>query len=135
MKTLRSRYVRRVLVPVMAVSVLSACGKWTYQAMAPSRVVSEKEPSRVRLTMLDGGRMDLGDPIVSGSEIIGHPVHGPNTPEHYTLRVATDSVAAIEIRETNVLATTLLVAWGLISVVVIVAQGVYCNSHPSGWGC
>jgi hypothetical protein len=130
MKRFRSRYVRRVLVPVMAVSVLSACGKWTYQAMAPSRVVSEKEPSRVRLTMLDGGRMDLGDPIVSGSEIIGHPVHGPNGPEHYTLRAATDSVAAIEIREINVLATVLMVPLGLVFVVGAVLSGAYCNSFP-----
>ena len=130
MKRFRSMHVRRVLVPVMAVSLLSACGKWTYQAMAPSRVVSEKEPSRVRLTMLDGGRMDLGDPIVSGSEIIGHPVHGPNGPEHYTLRAATDSVAAIEIREINVLATVLMVPLGLVFVVGAVLSGAYCNSFP-----
>jgi hypothetical protein len=119
--TFRSRHVRRVLVPMMAVSLLSACGKWTYQAMAPSRAVIEKEPSQVRLTMLNGDRMELGHPIVSGGEIIGHPVHGPNGPEHYTLRAATDSVAEIEIRNLDVLATTIVVVLGTAAAIPVAA--------------
>ncbi len=130
MKCFRSRYARRVLVPVMVVSVLSACTRWKVQEMAPSQVVSEQEPWKVRLTMLNGDRMELGDPIVSGSEIVGHPIHEPNIPEHYTLRVATDSVAAIEIREINVLATVLMVPLGLVFVVGAVLSGAYCNSFP-----
>ncbi len=59
MKTLRSRYARRVLVPVMAVSVLSACHHWKAQEVAPAQVVTEKEPDTIRLTMLDGERMGL----------------------------------------------------------------------------
>ena len=127
MKTLRSRYIRRVLVPVMAVSLLSACGKWTLQEMAPSEVVSEKEPGRVRLTMLDGDRMELGDPIVSGGEILGHPMRSAGgryrADRSYTLRVAADSVARIEIRETDTLATVIAVTLGLAfaAVVAVVA--------------
>ena len=117
MKTLGSRYVRRVLVPVMAVSLLSACTYWKVEEMAPSQVVTEKEPGRVRLTMLDGHRIQMSDPTVSDSEIIGHPRR--NTGGRYrviksdTLRVATDSVAHIEIRKTHPLDTAVAVLLGV----------------------
>jgi len=106
MKTLRSRYIRRVLVPVMAVSLLSACHYWAVQEMAPAQVVIEKEPSKIRLTMLDGDRMELADPIVTDGEIVGHPLDHrcrDRWNRRYvlcdTLRVPTDSVASIETRE------------------------------------
>jgi hypothetical protein len=132
MNTFRSRYARRVLVPVMAVSVLSACHGWKVQEMAPSQLVYEQEPWRVRLTMLNGDRVELGDPLVSGGDIIGHPIHGPNTPEHYTLRVARDSVAGIEISEIKGTETGLLVLLGL--VIVGAAVGVWVLSNSS-MGC
>jgi hypothetical protein len=110
MTIFRSRYVRRVLVPVMAVSVLSACVTWKGQEMAPSRALSEKEPWRVRLTMLNGDRMELGDPVVSDGEIVGRPFgHWCRESDKCALRVPTDSVANIEIREADALATTALV--------------------------
>jgi hypothetical protein len=76
----------------MAVSLLSACGNWKTEPLAPSQVVSEKEPSQVRLTMLDGGEIKLADPIVSVGEIVGHPVRGRNAVKSDTLRVPIDSV-------------------------------------------
>jgi hypothetical protein len=104
----------------MAVSLLSACQVWKYQETAPSQVVSEKEPGRVRLTMLNGERIRLADPTVSEDEIVGHPMR--NAGGHYravrsdTLRVATDSVARIEWYETNALATGIGVLLGLVAV-------------------
>jgi hypothetical protein len=101
MKTFRSRYIRRVLVPVMAVSVLSACSGWKHQEMAPSQVVTEKQPDRVLLTMLDGDRIELVDPILTDGVILGHPVDPYNQVygvlRSDTLRVVADSVARIEI--------------------------------------
>ena len=123
MKRFRSRYVRRVLVPVMAVSLLSACHRWAVQEMAPSQVVSEKEPSRVRLTMLNRDRMELGHPTVSDGEIVGHPMRKAGG--HYradrsdTLRVVTDSVARIEIREADTLATVIAVTLGLAGALLV----------------
>ena len=123
MKSFRCRYVRRVLVPVMAVSVLSACSTWQVQDMAPNQVVAWKEPGRVRLTMLNGERVQIGDPTVSNGEIVGHPMR--NAGGYYravrsdTLRVATDSVAHIEMRETNEFATVVGVLFGLVVVGVV----------------
>ena len=117
MKILRSMHIRRVLVPVMAVSLLSACGKWTVQKMAPSQVVTDKEPNLVRLTMLDGDKIQLADPTVSDGEIVAHPVRNDMgyrmVVKSYTVRVATDSVARIEIREPDALATVVGVVLGL----------------------
>ena len=133
MKTLRSRYARRVLVPVMAVSVLSACTRWKVQEMAPSQVVYEQEPWRVRVTKLNGDRMVLEDPIVSGSEIIGHPINEPNIPEHYTLRVATDSVAAIAIGEVKTAETGLLVVLGFVVAAAVVGVVLVYASLEDMW--
>ena len=109
MKTLRSRYARRVLVPVMAVSLLSACSHWTYQWLAPSQVVSRNEPGKVRLTMLDGDKIVLRNPWVSDGEIVGYWAERSDT-----LRVVADSVTRIEWYETNALATGMGVLFGLV---------------------
>ena len=118
MKRFRSRHFRRVLVPLMAVSLLSACTRWKVQEMAPAQVVTEKEPGKVRLTMLDGDKIQLFDPTASNGEIVGHPLgrfDGVNrrVARSDTLRVATDSVARIEMREADTLATVIAVTLGL----------------------
>ena len=87
--------------------------------MAPAQVVTEKEPSKVRLTMLNGDKIRLADPTVSEGEIVGHPMPR-NAGGHYravrsdTLRVVTDSVARIEIREADTLATVIAVTLGIL---------------------
>jgi len=82
--------------------------------MTPSQVVSRKEPNLVRLTMLDGSEVELENPWVSDGEILAHPLGRSDT-----LRVATDSVARIEIRETNVVAIGIVV-----TSVLLLAAGV-----------
>ncbi len=102
MKAFRSRHIRRVLVPVMAVSLLSACHHWKVQEMAPAQVVTEKEPDKIRLTMLDGDRMELADPMISNGEIVGHPFRNVGAHKGVvrsdTLRVPIDSVAYVSTR-------------------------------------
>ena len=114
MKRFRSRHFRRVLVPLMAVSLLSACTRWKVQEMAPAQVVTEKEPGKVRLTMLDGDKIVLRNPWVSDGEIVDYWAERSDT-----LRVPTDSVARIEIRETDVLAIEIVV-----TSVLLLAAGV-----------
>ena len=128
MKRFRSRYARRVLVPVMAASVLSACTRWKVQEMAPSQVVSGEWPSEVRLTMLDGDKIELFDPTVSGGEIVGHPTRGWGYDRSDTLRVTTNSVAQIEILEANVVAIGIVVTLAL--VVAFLAPLIFSWSFP-----
>ena len=90
MKTLRSRYVRRVLVPLMAVTLPSACTQWKAQRMAPNQVVSEREPDEVRLTMVDDTEIRISEPQVVGDQIVGW-----RGPRWDTVRVAIDSVSYV----------------------------------------
>jgi len=92
--------------------------------MAPSQVVSEKEPGKIRLTMLDGAKIELFDPTVSNGEIVGHPLGWYDSTMRRdvrsgTLRVVADSVAVVEIRKTDALATVIAV-----TLVLAVAAGV-----------
>ena len=135
MKRFRSRYARRVLVPVMVVSLLSGCSYWHVQEMTPSQVVTEKEPDRVRLTMLDGARVELSEPQVVGSEILGKGkwdgdnsgrIPGEvfwNGADHWLRRIAIDSVSYVEIRKTDIAG---IVALGILMapVVAFVAFGI-----------
>ena len=112
MQTLRSRYARRVFVPVMAVSLLSACVRWEPHRFDPAQLVLEK--GLVRLTMLNGDKIELADPTVSDGEVVGHPAQyyvGPNWTaiRSDTLRVPTDSVDYTEIRVANPNGTRVLV--------------------------
>ncbi len=101
MKTLRSSYARSALVPVMAVSVLCACVTWKHQEITPGRVVAETEPVRVRLTMLNGDKIRIVDPMISDGQIVGHPARGRFAVRSDTLRVPVDSVAKMQVQEIN----------------------------------
>lgn len=134
MKTFRSRYARRVLVPVMAVSVLSACHHWAVHEMAPAQLVTEKEPDRVRLTMLDGGAIEITDPWLSGGEIAGHPTGvdafgSRRVISSATLRVPIDSVAYAETRKADIVAMIALIA----PVVGLIVFTIVCS--PEGACC
>jgi len=85
--------------------------------------------------MLDGQRIQLANPTVSDSVIVGLPFNEMNRVVMYdTLRVATDSVARIEIREndgkkTLMAVTSVIVVVGLIAFVAMYSS--WCNH----WEC
>jgi len=110
MKALRSRYARCVLVPVMAVTVLSACSTWKVERLAPAQVVTEKQPDRVRLTTANRGRITLVNPWTADDAILGHPPHGRHALKSDTLRVPTYSVTRVEINNSDVARTLVAVA-------------------------
>ena len=103
---------------------MSACHQWKVQETAPSQVVGENEPDRIRLTMLDGNRFELADASVSNGEIVGQP---PSCRDRWnrryvmcdTLRVPADSVARIEIREADAFATSVAVLFGLAAALAV----------------
>ena len=137
MKTLRSRYARRVLVPVMAASLLSACTYWKVQEMAPSQVVSEKEPDRVRLTMVDSTRIELSEPQVVGSDILGRWDRGQiyYGADPAPRRIPIDSVSYAETRNTAIVDTVLLGILGatVVAFALLVACGAGGGCSPGGY--
>ena len=137
MKSLRNKQIRFVLVPLMEVSVLSACHTWKVQELTPSQVVAEKQPGKIRLTMLDGDRIQIGDPAVFDGEIVGHPVRKVTGHDRIvrsdTLRVSIDSVTRIEIRETDTLATGIGVLFGLVFLGAV-AGAIIILTWQGPWG-
>ena len=135
MKNFRSSYLRRVLVPVMAVSLASACTYWQPQKTAPSQVISEKQPGLIRLTLLDGEKIRLAEPSISEDCLVGHPVRyigGARTiVRSDTLRVATDSLAHLEILRPSPGATLVgvLMFLGVVTVLLITVP-----DWDLGWG-
>ena len=124
MKSLRSKHFRRVLAPVIAVSLVSACGKWTVVEMAPRDVIADQEPERVRLTMLDGEEIELYGATVTNGHIVGQTKEGYDRVAlrpvmSSNVRIAVDSVTHIEIRETDVFKTVWLVTMVLSAVVAV----------------
>jgi hypothetical protein len=113
--------------------------------MAPSQVVIEKEPGKIRLTMLDGDRMELADPIVTDGEIVGHPLDH-RCRDHWnrryvacvdSLRVPTDGVASIETREPDELATAtiLVVVVGIVvaAAIAVASSNLWEWTWGGGW--
>jgi hypothetical protein len=105
--------------------------------MAPAQVVSEKQPDRVRLTMLDSTRIELAEPQVSGDEILGKWdwdkgwYGAPPAPK----RVPIDSVAYAETRKVAVVNTVflaVLVATGVAFVGLVILCSVE-ELHPASF--
>ncbi len=100
MRAFRSRYARRVLVPVMAVSVLSACGGYGHQRRTLKEVLDER-PSEARLTMIDGTQVELERPQVSGVYVIGQTENTEHGAIPTIVRLPVDSVAYAVTRYDN----------------------------------
>jgi len=87
--------------------------------MSPGQAVAAKD--WVRLTTLDGDRIEIVDPRVSEGQVVGHPVRGGFSVRSDTVRVHIDSVAYIQTRQIHAGATALAAAVG-----VTIAAGVAC---------
>ena len=125
MKSLRHRPIRFIIVPLMLASFLTACAKWAVQEVTPSEVVTDKQPDRVRLTLLDDSKLVLDQPRVSGAEIVGERVDGGYLIRADTVRIASDSVAYAEIR------TTSTALW--IGIVLLTVGTVFVLDMIRGW--
>ena len=125
MKRFRTRHVRRVIVPVVALTLLSSCHTWKHQEMAPSQVVSEKEPGKIRPNMLDGDRIYLD---------VGHPLRGRYALKSYILPLATDSSAYAATRSNNDVLLKVLVGAALVITVVHIVIKSLVDSYDGPFG-
>ena len=125
MKSFRSRQVRRVLVPVMAVSLLSACGGWyTVHNPRATAVVADNRPDLVRFNLLDGSRVEVARPQIHDQQFVGERTDsgGAAIPGD-TVRIPVDSVfylaTPIKDKETGLVPVVwfgiiVLLAWSVI---------------------
>jgi hypothetical protein len=106
----------RPLAMLMLVVFLSGCTTWRPTTLSLAQVVQEEQASSVRITRRDGTRVIVDDPVLrndslqvteeacilaAGGERVGC--------RSVTRMVALDSVTQLEVRQIDVIATTLAV--------------------------
>ncbi len=68
---IRHRQLQRVIACILLPCYLLACSSWKTVEVSPVQVISEEQPSKVRLTLTDGSTVVLEQPVVSGDTLTG----------------------------------------------------------------
>jgi len=121
------------LSALMLASTLEGCTAWHSRPLEPAMFTAEKPPSELRVTLVDGRRITLRAPVLSGDSLIG---------VEYTDRVALPlaEVGEVAVRQGAPGRTTLLVVGIGVGVLLVagaiaaatVSQGVGLSSTPNG---
>ena len=83
---------------------------WRPSTVSPRQLVSDGQPSSVRVSLVDGRQFVLREPSISGDSIVGDTVSrsaGRTVPR---VSVATQDVLEIETRQFNAVQTAILIA-------------------------
>jgi len=67
----RSRFLRRVVLPLVLVAFLSACHHWVYLKPPIERALAEEQPESVRLTLVDDSILVVKTPTIEGDTLFG----------------------------------------------------------------
>ena len=73
------RRYRPMAVLLLALHV-QACTAWQPSTVRPPQLIEEEEPSQVRITRTDGGRVTIQSPWVRADAIVGRGVRGSPRP-------------------------------------------------------
>ena len=118
---------RRVVLPLTLVALLSACTKW--KTLEPPYAPSQGEYEKLRITGDDGMRVVIHDPRLEADSL-----RGTVSDSDQVAAIRIDSVQKIEKRGTNWLATAGLVV-GVFYAVVGIGLLIECSSNPEGIFC
>ena len=66
----RAPFVRGVALALF-VLYLPACTSWRAQSFSAQAVILDERPKRIRLTRLDGSRVEITNPRIVGDSIVG----------------------------------------------------------------
>jgi len=112
--------VRRIIACILLPCYLVACSSWKTQEASPQQVLADEQPDKVQVTLADGSKIVLEEPVVSGDTLSGLD---DGTPVHIPLA----DVSSIAVKGTNVVKTGLLVFGGLV-VAFLAAWSIACAS-------
>lgn len=143
-----SRPVRRYVTPLVLAAWLAGCMSWHRQDLGPDltprTVVTEKKPSRIRVTLADWRRVEIRSPRIVGDSLVGVPASsgarsgGPKEPPR--LSVALADIRSVELRGVSGGRTALLVLGGAMAVGLVASvissggNGASSSSGSSGGG-
>ena len=101
MKNFRqTRFFRCVIFPLALIAVLPACYKWAPMNGPVDRFIIYGRPDQIRLTLLDGGHVEMKSPWIQGDSIVGlDPYYDKYNKTRDTLVVRLSRVRAIDERQ------------------------------------
>jgi hypothetical protein len=115
---------RRAVASIISVGLLlqvSGCTSWSTQKQPPAQVLSEKAYDKVRVTRIDGSRMELYQPGVVNDTLTGFKSKPEKGKEPKPVRIAMADIKSVEIHKVSAGKTVLLVAGIGLTVVLIAA--------------
>ena len=111
----------------LATLVLQAggCTGWhTESEVSPSELVEQRHPTRLRVDLLSGGRVEMRDPVLRGDTLIGRAGRD-------TVRIAAANIATAARRRFSVGRTIARVGIGVGTVFGLALLG--CAADPCGY--
>ncbi len=121
---------RRAVALILAPAIIAGCRSWRAAEVEPHALVETQQPSRIRVTTLDGSRVEIIEPRVTDDSIQGRQ----NGRDARTVEVAVADVTRIETRRLNVATTAvaILVA-GVLVTGLVLFNG--CESAGYSYNC
>jgi len=120
-------HVTKGLAIFLGLTILQGCHKWTTVESPIARTVEENDPSRVRVTTLDGRIMELDWPSVRGDSLTVS-IAGEQKP-----MVAIEDIERLEFRQSNVGLAVLAIA-GAAAITLAVVIAVNPGDEPANPG-
>ena len=128
---MRSITVRRAVSSILLPVYLSSCTSWQVQSVSPEQVVTEEEPSKIRVTLTDSSELEMEQPRIVGDTLRGL-VKGGADDSLVERDVLLADIATVRVKKTNATASVLLVV-GIAAVVgVAVFAAAICGDQSSG---
>lgn len=117
----RSTFVRLVILPFTLTLWLTACS--SYRTLSPpyEQSISDEDPGTVRVTMNDGSRWEISEPIVTADSLVGADNDSWDRDSRaYTRRVSIGlgEVSEVEFKKSDI-STPAAVGLGLLGVLVV----------------
>ena len=92
--------IRRVLSSVLLPVYLSSCTSWQVQPVSPEQVVTEDQPSAIRVTLTDSSKLELEQPRIVGDTLRGL-VKGESSDSLVERDVLLVEIATVRIKKTD----------------------------------
>ncbi len=121
----RAPFVRGVALALF-VLYLPACTTWRAQSFPVQAVILDEHPKRIRLTRLNGSRVEITNPRIVGDSIVGA---SPGS-RRFFAAVALDDIRIVETQQINAGNTTLLVVGLGIAALAVAAAAAQDDPPP-----
>lgn len=123
--------VRRLLSSILLPVYLSSCTSWQVQSVSPEQVVTEEDPSKIRVTLTDSSEVEMEQPRIVGDTLRGLVKAGADD-SLVERDVLLADIATVRIKKTDPGRTAFL-GLGIAAVVgVAVFAAAICGDQSSG---